>query len=221
MPYLGLVQEMHNATKRNYVRRVVEFDKATCANIAKKFDSEYWDGERQYGYGGYHYDGRWLPLARTLISHFSLKPGDRVLDIGCGKGYLLYEFKRLMPDIELVGVDISEYAIKNAKEEVRQDLLIGSAHDLPFSDDEFDVVVSLGTLHNLPVNLVFDAVREIVRVCKSASSYIMVESWRNQSEKANLLSWQLTCEAFLAVETWEWLFEECDYKGDWDFIFFE
>lgn len=221
MPYLELIQQMHNATKRNYVQRVVEFDKATCATIAKKFDFEYWDGERQYGYGGYHYDGRWLPVAQKLITHFDLKSGSKLLDIGCGKGYLLYEFKKLIPDIEVVGVDISGYAIRNAKEEVKQDLLIGSAHDLPFSDDEFDAVVSLGTLHNLPVNLVFDAVTEITRVCKSTSSYIMVESWRNQKEKANLLYWQLTCEAFLAVETWEWLFKECDYQGDWDFIFFE
>ena len=221
MPYLGLIQQMHNATKRNYVQRVVEFDKATCATIAKKFDFEYWDGERQYGYGGYHYDGRWLPVAQKLITHFDLKSGSKLLDIGCGKGYLLYEFKKLIPDIEVVGVDISGYAIRNAKEEVKQDMLIGSADDLPFPDNEFDAVVSLGTLHNLPVNLVFDAVREVTRVCKSTSSYIMVESWRNQREKANLLYWQLTCEAFLAVETWEWLFKECNYQGDWDFIFFE
>ena len=160
MPYLGLIQQMHNATKRNYVQRVVEFDKATCATIAKKFDVEYWDGERQYGYGGYHYDGRWLPVAQKLITHFNLRPGSKLLDIGCGKGYLLYEFKKLMPDIEVVGVDISGYAIRNAKEEVKQDLLIGSADDLPFPDDEFDAVVSLGTLHNLPINLVFDAVRK-------------------------------------------------------------
>lgn len=221
MPNLGLMQSMHNKTKRDYVARVVEFDKAECAVVAKKFGADYWDGERQYGYGGYKYDGRWLPLAENLASHFNLKPGQKILDVGCGKGFLLHEFTQAVPGIEVTGLDISQYAIDNAKPEIKCSLFQGSAEKLPFEDNEFDAVVSLGALHNLEIDRVFCAIREIMRVCKTDCSYIMVESWRNQREKANLLYWQLTCESFLSVETWEWVYSECGYKGDWDFIFFE
>ena len=221
MASLNLIQELHNKTKRDYIQRVIEFDKANCADIAKKFGYDYWDGERQFGYGGYKYDGRWSKIAEKLVSKFRLKPGDRVLDIGCGKGYLLYEFKRLLPDLEIVGVDISHYALTNAKKEVASDLIWADASKLPFNDSEFDAVVSLGTLHNLPLERLILAIKEIGRVSKSESNYLVVESWRNETERANLLYWQLTCEAFFSVETWEWLFHEHRYQGSWDFIFFE
>ena len=212
---------MHNQTKRNYVQRVVEFDKANCAAVAKQFGPDYWDGERQYGYGGYKYDGRWLPLAKKLASHFDLKPKHKILDVGCGKGFLLYELTQAVPGIKITGLDISKYAIENAKPEVANFLVHGTADQLPFKDNEFDAVISLGTLHNLELKRVFSAVKEIMRVSKSDRNYIMVESWRNQKEKTNLLYWQLTCESFLPVKSWEWLYHQCNYRGDWDFIFFE
>tara|TARA_A100001015_G_C15024258_1_gene729588 strand:+ start:695 stop:1360 length:666 start_codon:yes stop_codon:yes gene_type:complete len=221
MSNLGLIQSMHNQTKRDYVQRVVEFDKADCAAVAKKFGSDYWDGERQYGYGGYKYDGRWLPLAKKLATHFDLKPGHKILDVGCGKGFLLHEFTQVVPGVEITGLDISKYAIENAKPEVADFLFHGNADKLPFEDNQFDAVISLGTLHNLEVDRVFSAVKEIMRVSKTNRNYIMVESWRNQKEKTNLLYWQLTCESFLSVKSWEWLYRQCNYKGDWDFIFFE
>ena len=134
MPNLGLMQSMHNKTKRDYVARVVEFDKAECAVVAKKFGADYWDGERQYGYGGYKYDGRWLPLAENLASHFNLKPGQKILDVGCGKGFLLHEFRQAVAGIEVTGLDISQYAIDNAKPEIKCSLFQGSAEKLPFED---------------------------------------------------------------------------------------
>jgi len=221
MAYVDFVGSLHSRTKRDYVARVVEYDKGACMEVAKKYGRDYWDGERQYGYGGYKYDGRWLAIAQAMVKHYGLKAGDRILDVCCGKGFLLYEFTRAVPGIQVAGLDISDYAIANAKEEVKPFLQVGNAASLPFADESFDFVVSLGGLHNLPIKHLYDAVREIERVGKDNKKYIMVESWRNECERANLLYWQLTCESFHDVENWEWIYRQCGYRGDWGFIFFE
>lgn len=221
MPQIDFIQTLHASTKRNYVQRVVEHDKADCTKVASQFGEDYWDGERQYGYGGYSYDGRWLPIAQRVADHYGLKSGDRVLDVGCGKGYLLYELTQVVPGLDIVGLDISQYGIDNAKEEVRPFLQQGTASSLPFEDNSFDFVVSLGTLHNLGLADVWNAVAEIERVGRNANKYIMVESYRNEAEKVNLLYWQLTCKSFHSVDDWNWLYERVGYSGDYGFIYFE
>jgi ubiquinone/menaquinone biosynthesis C-methylase UbiE len=198
----------------------MEADKAECAAIAKQWGRDYWDGERKYGYGGYTYDGRWRPIAQAMVNHYGLKSGDRILDIGCGKGFLLYEFTQIVPGIEIAGLDISGYAIDNAKEEVHPFLKQGNARSLPFGDNEFDFIVSLGTLHNLHNFELFDALNEIVRVGRGPS-YVMVETYRNERERVNLLYWQLTCASFYTPEEWAWFFEKAGYAGDHGFIYFE
>jgi len=220
MALIDFLNELHNSTQRDYVQRVVEHDKAECATYAKQYGRDYWDGERQYGYGGYSYDGRWLSVAKKLAEHYGLRPGDRILDVGCGKGYLLYEFTQAIPGVEVVGLDISQYAIDNAKEEVKPFLQQGTATSLPFEADSFDFVVSLGALHNLPMMHLGSGIAEIERVGKG-NKYIMVESWRNESERVNLLYWQLTCESFYDIDNWAWLYEQHGYTGDWGFIYFE
>ena len=221
MAYVDFVGHLHNRTRRDYVARVVEHDKAACSEVAKKYGPDYWDGERQHGYGGYRYDGRWLPIAEAMARRYGLKSGDRILDVCCGKGFLLHEFTRAVPGVEIAGIDISDYAIANAKEEVRPFLKVGNAVSLPFADGSFDFVVSLGGLHNLPIMQLCTGVREIERVGKGGNKYIMVESWRNERERMNLLYWQLTCESFHDVKNWEWIYQQCGYRGDWGFIFFE
>jgi ubiquinone/menaquinone biosynthesis C-methylase UbiE len=221
MTEIDFIGKLHRGTKRDYVQRVVEHDKAECATVAKQYGRDYWDGERQYGYGGYSYDGRWRAVAEDIAAHYGLKAGDRILDIGCGKGYLLYEFTQAVPGIEVAGLDISEYAIDNAKEEVKPFLRTGNATDLPYDDDSFDFVVSLGALHNLKISELFKALAEMERVGKNAQKYFMVESFRNERERANLLYWQLTCESFHAPEEWEWIAKQAGYSGDLGFIFFE
>ncbi|MBI5184451.1 MAG: class I SAM-dependent methyltransferase, partial [Nitrospinae bacterium] len=180
----------------------------------------YWDGDRKYGYGGYKYDGRWAAVAEKMIAHYNLPANARILDVGCGKGFLLYELKKLLPKAEVKGIDISSYAVENAKEEIRERLQVGNAAELPFKEKEFDLVYSITTLHNLYNFDLKKAVREIQRVSKK-NSFIMVESYRNEKEKANLLYWQLTCESFLTPQEWVWLFDEYGYTGDYEFIFFE
>ncbi|ABK43574.1 Methyltransferase type 11 [Magnetococcus marinus MC-1] len=221
MARLDFLSEYHNRTQRNYLQRVMEHDKAECTRVARQWGYEYWDGPRQFGYGGYHYDGRWLKLAQRLASHYGLKAGDRVLDVGCGKGFLLYELTQAVPGIEVVGLDISSYAKQHAKAEVQQAIMLGHAKALPFADNSFDLVFSNTTLHNLPLPELDQAIREIERVGKGAAKFICVESYRNDREKVNLLYWQLTCESFFTPEAWAWLYQQCGYQGDWDFIFFE
>lgn len=217
---IDFIQALHASTKRDYVGRVVESDKAECAAIAGLYGADYWDGDRRYGYGGYRYDGRWRPIAERMVGHYGLKAGMRILDVGCGKGYLLYEFTQIVPGIEVAGIDISAYGIEHAKEEVRPFLTVGSAAKLPYETGSFDFVVSLGTFHNLPIAELWSAVSEVERVGRGAK-YIMVESYRDEREKVNLLYWQLTCKSFYSTEDWAWLYDKIGYGGDYGFIFFE
>lgn len=221
MAYIDFVSSLHKATKRDYVGRVTEASKAECAKKAKEYDYDYWDGDRKYGYGGYRYDGRWRSVAEKIAEHYQLKAGQSVLDVGCGKAYLLYELTQVVPGLKVQGIDISNYALAHAKEEIQSFLSQGKAQDLSrFTDGSVDLVISLTTLHNLYIFDLFKAVKEIQRVSKG-NSYIMVESYRNEEEKANLLYWQLTCECFFTVEEWEWIYKQCGYTGDYSFIYFE
>lgn len=217
---LDFVGMLHRSTSRDYIARVTEHDKAECAAVAKQFGRNYWDGERHHGYGGYHYDGRWRSVADAMAAHYGIKSGDRILDVGCGKGYLLYEFTQSVPGVEITGIDISEYAVENAKPEVREYLQVGDARVLPWEDGAFDFVVSLGTFHNLPIFDLYHAVREFERVGR-ADKYIMVESWRDERQKANLLYWQLTCETFFSTKEWEWFYNDAGYAGDYGYIYFD
>ena len=220
MHEIDFIGKLHSRTKRDYVGRVVEHDKAESAEIAKRYGKDYWDGERHLGYGGYSYDGRWREVADKMAAHYGLKAGDRILDIGCGKGYLVYEFTQAVPGCEVRGIDISEYGIENGKDEIKPFLDVGSCTELPYEDDSFDFVVSLGAFHNLYNFDLKKAIQEMERAGKG-SKYFCVESYRNEREKANLLYWQLTCETFFTPEEWSWVLKEYGYSGDYGFIFFE
>ena len=217
---IDFITNHHKKTKRNYLERVNKVNKAECAIKAKKWDYDYWDGSRDINYGGYKYDGRWEPIAKKMISHYKLKNDSKILDVGCGKGFILYELKKLLPNSEVKGLDISSYAIKNAKDEIKKDLILGNANSLPFEKNYFDLVISLNTLHNLHCYDMKKAMSEIERVGKS-NKYICVESYRNEFEKMNLLYWQVTCESFFTPEEWKWWIDLVGYKGDHSFIYFE
>ena len=220
MAYREFVSLVHKSTKRDYLARVTERDKAEVAELALRWDYDYWDGSRQTGYGGYKYDGRWRKVADAMVAAYGIKPGQRILDVGAGKGFLLHDFTEAVPGIEVAGLDISKYGIEHAMPGVRKHIVHGSAEKLPFPDDYFDLVVSINTLHNLPIQDLWPAMKEIERVGRGAK-YLCVESYRTESEKVNLLYWQLTCRAFHMPNEWAFVFQETGYTGDHEFIFFE
>ena len=223
MAYIDFMSEIHKSTKRDYLARVndPEYPKAKAAKLAKQWGYDYWDGDRRINYGGYRYlEGRWAPVGRAMIEHYGLQPGDKVLDIGCGKGFQLFELTQLLPGLDVWGIDISEYAISMGKEEIKEKLQVCDCTTLPFSDDEFDFVFSINTMHNLFNYELEVALREMERVGKK-SKYICVESYRNETEKTNLLYWQVTCEQFCTPQEWEWWFQRTNYTGDYSFIYFE
>lgn len=220
MAYVDFVGRLHTATKRDYLQRVVEHDKAACAEVACRFGRDYWDGDRRYGFGGYRYDGRWRGVAEAMVAHYGLKPGARILDIGCGKGFLLYEFAQVLPGARVAGLDISGYAIAHAKPEVQPYLVHGNCTDLPFGDGVFDFAFSITTFHNLYNYDLWRALQEMQRVAHGPK-HVTVESYRNEREKANLLYWQLTCRAFMTPAEWEFAFAETGYDGDYGCIYFE
>jgi len=217
---LNIFTPLHQMTARKYIDRMVD-EKVHCMKKAKEYEFDYWDGDRRYGYGGYKYiDDRWKKVAKPLIDIYNLKPDSKILDVGCGKAFLLYELKQLLPDSEVVGFDISKHGLADAKEEIRDNLFQHKAQDpYQWEDNYFDLIISLGCLHNLRVFDLEKAVREIERVGKN--KYIMVESYRNEQELFNLQCWALTAESFFDSEEWIWLYNHFGYTGDYELIYFE
>lgn len=214
------VTSLHTSTKREYLDRMVD-EKILCMHKAKEYEEDYWDGDRRFGYGGYKYlPGRWKPVAESLIETYNLNNSSSILDVGCGKGFLLHEIKLLLPEVTIKGFDISNHGLSCALDSVKDDLFIHKAQEpYPFKDNEFDLVISLGCLHNLRLMELEVALGEIERVGKQG--YVMLESYRNEAEQFNLQCWALTCESFFDEGEWVWLYNHFGYSGDYEFIYFE
>ena len=221
MGYLkNFVTPLHTSTTRDYLARMID-EKVHCMQISKQYDKDYWDGDRRYGYGGYKYiPGRWKPVAEQLIKAYDLTSNSKVLDMGCGKGYLMYEIKLLIPDIDIIGIDSSSYALEHAKDEIKPLLFKHKVEEkLIYKDNEFDLVISLGAFHNLRLPDLKAALIEMQRVGKCG--YLMLESYCNENELFNLQCWALTAESFFDKEEWIWLYKHFGYTGDYEFIYFE
>lgn len=200
-------------TVRDYDRRATE-KTPEIVRIAKQFGREFFDGPRIMGYGGYKYDGRWKALVERMRDQYRLSPTAAILDIGCAKGFLLHDFKVLMPSCTVAGVDVSEYAIENALPSVKPFLKVASAEKLPYPDKSFDLVISINSIHNLPPEKLKTALKEIERVSRG-NSYITIDAWRNETERENLYKWVLTAETMMHVDDWKKLFQEVGYTGDY------
>lgn len=220
MAYRDFVSLIHKSTPRDYVARVTQRDKAEVADLALKWDYDYWDGSRETGYGGYKYDGRWRKVADAMVETYGIKPGMRVLDVGSGKGFLLHDFTQACPGVEVAGIDVSAYGVAHTMESVRPFCQVANATKLPFPDNHFDLVVSINTLHNLYNYELQEALKEMQRVGRGGK-YLCVEGYRNEREKVNLMYWQMTCRAFHTPAEWDFVFRQAGYTGDHEFIFFE
>lgn len=203
-------------TKRNIEKRETAKSPELIA-LSREYGEDYFDGSRDVGYGGYRYDGRWVPVAKDIIAHYGLKPGDKVLDIGCAKGFLVKDL--LMHGIDAYGVDVSRYALMHCEPEVVGRLQIGTAEELPFPDKSFDVVLSINTLHNLEKPELVQALREMERLARKGK-FLTVDSYRDEPEKELFESWVLTAYTYGYPYEWEAIFKEAGYTGDyyWTFI---
>ena len=210
----------HLKTKRNYLERMNN-DKVKCMKISKKYGKEYWDGNRKYGYGGYKYiPGYYTYLAKKLIKDYSLNKESKILDIGCGKGFLIFELSKLLKSKNIYGCDISKYAIKNSKKEVKKNIFYHDARKkFKFKTSEFDFVFSNTTLHNFKLPDLFNSLKEIERIAKK--KYICVESYRNNQEQFGVQCWALTAETIMDKKAWIWLFKMANFSGDYEFIYFK
>src|SRR5262249_32557928 len=201
--------------KRNIQKRSDAKDPAIIAT-AREYGEKYFDGPREYGYGGYRYDGRWIPVARDIIAHFDLKPGMRVLDVGCAKGFLVGDLMRVCPGLEVFGLDISDYALRACEPALVGRLHRGNCNDLPFADRSFDAVISINTIHNHERPGVVKSLQEIVRVAKDQRAFVQVDSYHSEAERALFEEWVLTAKFHDFPEGWHRAFEEAGYRGDWD-----
>ena len=219
---IDFISSLHKSTKRNYLARVTDsrYPKDKAAKLAKKWGYHYWDGNRNINYGGYKYiKGRWTKIIKKICNYYKLKNNAKILDVGCGKGFFLKDLKDYNDTFQVYGVDISKYAIKNAHPDIKKLITLSNASKLKWKDNFFDLVVSFNTLHNLYNYDLLKSLKELERVAKK--KYLVVESYRNEKEKMNLLYWQVTCEAFCTPEEWKWWFKQANYKGDFSFIYFK
>jgi len=201
-------------TKRNTSERAIQKTNKD-REIARRFDKEFFDGERSHGYGGFTYNPKfWEPVIPNFIDHWSLNSNSSVLDVGCAKGFMLYDLKKTIPKIEILGIDISSYAIENSKQEIKKYLKVENAKELPYEDKSFDIVISINTIHNLEKKECAKALKEISRVSRK-SSFITVDAYRTEEEKERMFEWNLTAKTILSVSEWKNFFKENNYNGDY------
>lgn len=200
--------------KRNLEERAAsktEVDRA----IARKFGHEFFDGDRNHGYGGFNYFPKfWQPVVPTFQKHWNLDQNSSILDVGCAKGFMMHDFSQLIPGIQVEGIDISEYAIAHAMDDMKPYIRVANALDLPFPDKSFDFVISVNTIHNLERQECGQALKEIERVSRKGS-FITVDAYRNAEEKERMYAWNLTAKTIMSVEEWVEFFKEVGYTGDY------
>lgn len=201
-------------SKRDLTKRLKEKTQLD-RELARKFGKEFFDGDRSHGYGGFNYSPKfWENVIPTFQEYYNLNENSRILDIGCAKGFMLYDFKNQISGIEVSGIDVSEYAIKNAKDEVKDYIQVANAMKLPFEDDSFDLVISITTLHNLNKEDMKVALKEIMRVTKK-DAFITLDSYRDEEEKKAMEAWNLTALTMMHTDEWKEFFNESGYTGDY------
>ena len=216
---IKLITPNHKSFKRNYIQRMVN-DKVTSMKVAKKYGYDYWDGKRKYGYGGYKYNGSWIDIAKKIIRRYKLNKNSKIIDIGCGKGHLIYELSKFLGPKNIYGLDISKHAIKTSPNEIKKRIRHFDARkNLNYPFKNFDLAISINLIHNFKINEVKNFIKNIVSISKN--SFISTESYRNDKELFNLQCWALTCQSFFSEKEWEWIFKDVGYYRDYELIYFE
>ena len=200
-------------TKRNLEERLAVKNEGDRA-IARQFGREFFDGDRNQGYGGFKYMSRfWQPVVPTFKDYWQLTGSSSLLDVGCAKGFMLHDLAELIPGITVKGIDISHYAIEHALDDIKPHVQVANATQLPFADKSFDVVISINTVHNLEREECGRALQEIERVSRG-KSFITVDAYRNAEERERMYAWNLTAKTIMSVNEWIAFFREVGYSGD-------
>lgn len=208
------LMDQYPRTKRPIEERARAVTEEQLA-VAGQFGKEYFDGDRLFGYGGYYYHPRFFQkTVKRFRDYYQLADNASVLDVGCAKGFMLHDFKELMPNITIAGLDISEYALEHAIETVKPFLRLGNAKELPYEDNSFDLVISINTAHNLPLEECKQALREIQRVSRK-HAFICLDAWRTDEERENMMKWKLAAKTYMSVNDWKKLFAEIGFTGDY------
>ena len=199
--------------KRDLTKRL-ESKSEQVRSIARKFDKEFFDGERKFGYGGFSYNPRyWSEVVKDFSDYYNLKDESKILDVGCAKGFMLYDFYKLNPNFDLNGIDISKYAIDNSVPEIKNKLQVANATKLPYEDNFFDLVIAINTIHNLDKDECKIALKEISRVSKK-NAFITVDAFNNEDEKKRMYAWNLTAKTIMSIKDWKKFFSDSNYNGD-------
>ena len=201
-------------TKRDVKKRGAEKTEKD-RTIARMFGKEFFDGDRKHGYGGFNYNPRfWPPVIPAFQEHFNLSSESSVLDVGCGKGFMMHDMSEMIPDVTVKGIDISQYAIENIIEDMKPHVQVANAIELPFEDNSFDVVISINTVHNLEEDKCGQSLQEIERISRG-KSFITVDAYHNDEEKEMMYAWNLTGRTIMHVDKWKNFFKEVGYTGDY------
>ncbi|MBN2711674.1 MAG: class I SAM-dependent methyltransferase [Planctomycetes bacterium] len=201
-------------TKRDVKKRGLE-KTMEDRRIAREFGKDFFDGDRKNGYGGFSYSPRfWQPVIPTFKEHFRLDADSSVLDVGCAKGFMLHDMAEMIPGITVAGIDISEYAVENAIEDMRPFVQVADAKELPFEDKSFDVVISVTTIHNLERDDCAKALQEVERV-QRRGSFVTLDAYRDDEERELMEAWNLTAKTVMHVDEWKAFFKEIGYTGDY------
>ena len=200
--------------KRDLTQRL-ESKTEEVRSVARKFDKDFFDGERKFGYGGFSYNPKyWSEVVKDFSNYYNLNDESKILDVGCAKGFMLYDFYKLNPQLDLHGVDVSKYAIDNSISEIKNKLQVANATKLPYEDNFFDLVISINTIHNLNKDECKIALKEISRVSKK-NAFLTVDAYRNNEEKQRMYAWNLTAKTIMSVDEWIKFFEQNNYDGDY------
>ncbi len=215
---IRLISKNHRKTKRNYFKRMAD-RKVKSMKVSKKYAFDYWDGNRRFGYGGYKYDGRWKTIAKKLIKKYKLNKNSKIMDIGCGKGHLIFELSKILNSKNIYGIDISKYAKRNAPGFIKNNIsCLDARKKINYTKNYFDLVISINLIHNFSIDDIFHFLENILYISKR--TYLATESYRNDKELFNLQCWALTADSFFSNKEWEWILKTNKYNRDYELIYF-
>lgn len=197
--------------------------KSSSIDVLKRLEiweagETYFDGERDYGYGGYNYDGRWVGFVEKLTSAYLLGPKSSLLDVGCAKGFLVHDFNNSSEVGNAVGVDISLYALlSGVRSGMHGTFLCCNSTSLPFLDNEFELAICKDTLHNiLCEEEIIESLIELKRVSKK--TWIRVASYNTDNQRGVIRDWATFARSYYSTVKWHRIFKLAGYDRDYDWF---